>query len=139
MSTSEYPVSGQQPVVASPARPRNGMGVAALVVGVASLVAALSFVLFPLGFIGGIVALIFGIIARTRGRAGGATNPGQAVAGIVCGVLALVIAVTFGVRVGTLVADNTSVFTRFDNCIAKASDRAAVANCIARFSTDIRP
>jgi membrane-bound ClpP family serine protease len=139
MSTSEHPVPGQQPVVASPARPRNGMGVAALVVGVASLVAALSFVLFPLGFIGGIVALIFGIIARTRGRAGGATNSGQAVAGIVCGVLALVIAVTFGVRVGTLVADNTSVFTRFDNCIAQASDRTAVSNCIARLSNDIRP
>src|SRR5712691_10838627 len=139
MSTSEYPVPGQRPDASSPARPRNGMGVAALVIGVASLVAALSFVLFPLGFIGGLVAVILGIIAATRRRAAGATNSGQAIAGIVCGALALVTAVTFGVRVGTLVARNTSVFTRFDNCIAKASDRNAVSGCIARLSTDIRP
>jgi hypothetical protein len=115
------------------------MGVAALVVGVASLVAALSFVLFPLGFIGGIVAVIFGIIARTGGRAAGATNSGQAVAGIVCGVLALVIAVTFGVRVRTLVADNTSVFTRFDNLHRQGQRSHRGLNCIARLSTDIRP
>ncbi len=115
------------------------MGVAALVVGVASLVAALSFVLFPLGFIGALVAIFLGIIAATGSRRKGATNGGQAAAGIVCGVLALVIAVVFGVRVGTLVADNTSVFTRFDNCIAHASNRAVVSNCIARLSTDIKP
>ncbi len=115
------------------------MGVAALVVGVASLVAALSFVLFPLGFIGGIVAVVLGIIATTRGRRTGATNSGQMAAGIVCGMLALIIAVVFGVRVGTLVANNTSVFTRFDNCIAKAGNRSEVSACIARFSTDIRP
>jgi hypothetical protein len=37
-----------EPAVRPPsARPRNGLGVAALVLGVASLVAALSFVLFP--------------------------------------------------------------------------------------------
>jgi len=113
--------------------------VAALVVGVASLVAALSFVLFPLGFIGGIVAVVLGIIATTRGRRTGATNSGQMAAGIVCGMLALIIAVVFGVRVGTLVANNTSVFTRFDNCIAQAGNRSAVSSCIARFSTDIRP
>lgn len=35
------------------APPRNGPGVAALVLGAASLVAALSFILFPLGLLGG--------------------------------------------------------------------------------------
>lgn len=112
---------------------------AALVLGVASLVAALSFVFFPLGFLGGIIAIVLGIIAITRGRTKGATNPGQTGAGIACGVLAVIIAIIFGVRVGTLVAKNTSVFTRFDNCIAKAGNRSEVSNCIARFSTDIRP
>jgi hypothetical protein len=115
------------------------MGVAALVVGVASLVAALSFVLFPLGFIGAIVAIVLGIVASTGGRRTAATNGGQAVAGIVCGVLALITAIVFGVRVGTLVEHNTGVFTRFDSCIAKASDRTAVSDCIARLSTDIKP
>jgi uncharacterized membrane protein len=112
---------------------------AALVMGVASLVAALSFVFFPLGFLGGIIAVVLGVIAITRGRMKGATNPGQTGAGIACGVLAVIIAVVFGVRVGTLVARNTSVFTRFDNCIAKAGNRSEVSNCIARLSNDIRP
>src|SRR6185437_8348461 len=90
----------------SPAGER--LAVAALVLGVASLVAAVSFVLFPLALLGGLVAAILGGIAVSRGRARGATNSGQAIAGIVCGVIALAIAVVYAVRVGTFVADNTS-------------------------------
>jgi hypothetical protein len=128
------------PFAAPPsARSANGLSVAALVLGVASLVAAVSFVLFPLALPGGLLAAILGSIAVSRGRTSGATNNGQAIAGIVCGILALVVAVVFAVRFGTFVANNTSVFTSFDNCIAKAGDRSAVANCIARFANDVRP
>jgi hypothetical protein len=135
-----YSTEPAQPPVTTPAaRPRNGLGVGALVLGVASLVAAVSFVLFPLALLAGLVAVIIGIIALTRGRTKGSTNPGQTVAGIVCGVLALAIAIVFSIRVGTLVARNTSVFTRFDNCIAQASNRSEVSSCIARLSNDIRP
>jgi hypothetical protein len=109
------------------------------VLGVASLVAALSFVLFPLALLGGLVAAVLGLIALTRGRTRGATNPGQAAAGVVCGVLALTLAIVLSVRVGTLVARNTSVFTNFDRCIAQASDRSEVSTCIARLANDIRP
>jgi hypothetical protein len=52
-------------------------------------------------------------------------------AGIICGVLALAIAIVLSVRFGTCLARNTSVFTTFDNCIAKAGNRTAVSNCIA--------
>jgi hypothetical protein len=113
--------------------------VAALVLGVASLVAAVSFVLFPLALPGGLFAAILGAIAVSRGRTRGATSHGQAIAGIVCGILALVVAVVFAVRFGTFIANNTSVFTSFDNCIAKAGDRSAVSNCIAQFANDVRP
>jgi len=127
------------PIVSPPsARPRNGLGVAALVLGVASLVAAFSFVLFPLGLLGGLVAVILGVIALSRRITGGATNPGQAWAGTICGILALVIGIVFSVRVGTFVEHNTSAFTSFDNCIAKASNRSEVANCISRFANSIR-
>jgi hypothetical protein len=128
------------PPVARPpsARPGNGLGVAALVLGVASLVAALSFVLFPLGLLGGLVAAVLGVIALTRGRTKGATNSGQASAGVICGILALAIAIVFSVRVGTFVARNTSVFTSFDNCIAKASNRSEVSTCIAHLANSIR-
>src|SRR6516162_8346787 len=127
------------PIVSPPsARPRNRLGVAALVLGVASLVAAVSFVLFPLGLLGGLVAVILGVIALSRRITGGATNPGQAWAGTICGILALVIGIVFSVRVGTFVEHNTGSFTSFDNCIAKASNRSEVANCIARFANSIR-
>jgi hypothetical protein len=45
----------------------------------------------------------------------------------------------FAVRFGTFIANNTSVFTSFDNCIAKAGDRSAVSSCIAQFANDVRP
>jgi hypothetical protein len=139
MSTPQLPQSAQPLATPPLARPRNGLGVAALVVGVASLVAALSFILFPVGLLGGLAAVVLGGIAAIRGKAKGATNPGQAVAGIICGVLALAVAIVLSVRFGTFVARNTSVFTTFDNCIAKAGNRSAVANCIARLANDIRP
>jgi membrane-bound ClpP family serine protease len=134
-------VPGSAPPFTAPTstRPGNGLGVAALVLGVASLVAAVSFVMFPLALPGGLLAAILGAIAVSRGRASGATSHGQAIAGIVCGVVALIVAVVFAVRFGTFVANNTSVFTSFDNCIAKAGDRTAVSNCIAQFANDVRP
>jgi hypothetical protein len=128
-----------EPTVRPPsARPRNGLGVAALVLGVASLVAALSFVLFPLGLLGGLVAVILGAIALSRGRTSGATNTGQAWAGTICGVLALVTGIVFAVRVGTFVEHNSGAFTSFDNCIAKAGNRAAVSACIQHFANSVR-
>jgi hypothetical protein len=139
VSTPQYSGSAQPHATPPSARPGNGLGVAALVLGVASLVAAVSFILFPLGLLGGLVAAVLGSIAVTRGRTRGAANPGQAVAGMVCGVLALAVAIVFAVRFGTFVARNTSVFTTFDNCIAKAGNRSAVSTCIARLANDIRP
>ena len=120
-------------------RPRNGLGVAALVIGVASLVAGSSFVLFPLALLGGLVGLILGIVALARGNNRGATNPGQAVAGVVCCVLALAISIDLSVRVGTWAARNTGVFARFDKCIAQAANRAEISTCITRFANQVRP
>ena len=135
MIASQLPASAQPAASPPSARPRNGLGVAALVVGVASLVAAVSFTLFPLGLVGGLVAAALGGIAVSRGR----TSSGQAVAGIVCGALALVLGIVFAVRFGTFVAHNTGVFTTFDKCIAKAgSNRSAISGCIARLANGIR-
>jgi hypothetical protein len=124
--------------VSQPARARYGLGIAALVIGVASLVAALSFVLLPAGLVGSLVAICLGAAALVRGRSGGTANPGQATAGLVCGILALAVGIVFAVRLGTFVASNTDVFTRFDNCLAKASGRSQVADCIAQFARGVR-
>jgi|ERR1051325_10208691 len=142
MSTAPPPPAQPPPsdqTEPAPARPRNGLGVAALVIGVASLVALASFVLFPLALIASVVGIVLGLIALSRGRARGATNQGQAVAGVICCAIALAGAITLTVRVGTWAARNTSVLTRFDRCLVRADDRAAVADCIARFANEVRP
>jgi hypothetical protein len=138
MSTTQ-PAYTPPPPVPAPARPRNGLGVAALVIGVASLVAAVSFLLFPVALVSSIVGLVLGTIALTRGRAKGATNQGQATAGVICGAIALIIAIDLSVHVGTWVARNTGVFARFDKCIAQAGNRNEVSTCIARFANEVRP
>jgi membrane-bound ClpP family serine protease len=132
------PIYSAQPRPAGVTRPRNGLGVAALVIGVASLVAGISFLLFPLALLGGVVGLIIGIFALAGGKARGATNGGQAVAGLICSILALIIAVDLSVHVGTWAARNTSVFTQFDKCIAKAGNRAAVSVCISTLANDVK-
>jgi membrane-bound ClpP family serine protease len=121
------------------ARPRNGLGVAALVIGVASLVAGISFVLFPLALLGGLVGLVIGIVALARRNKRGVTNSGPAIAGVVCCVIALAIGIDLSVHVGTWAARNTSVLTRFDKCIAQAGNRSQVADCIARLANQVRP
>ena len=100
--------------------------------------AGLSFVLFPLALIGGLVGLIIAIVALAGGKARGATNSGQAIAGLICSILALIIAIDLSVHVGSWAARNSSVFTRFDKCIAQAANRPAVANCISQFANEVR-
>lgn len=75
---------------AMPMAPSNGMGVAALVLGI---IAAVGFCLWPLAIVLGILAIIFGAIGRGKARRGEATNPGQALAGIICGAAGIVLGV----------------------------------------------
>jgi hypothetical protein len=123
----------------SPGRARNGLGVAALVIGVASLVAGISVLLFPLALLGGLVGLILAIVALSRRKKTGATNAGQAVAGLICSIVALIIAIDLSVHVGTWAARNSDVFARFDKCIAQAGNRSAVSTCISNFANQVRP
>jgi hypothetical protein len=91
----------------------------------------------PLSLIGGLVNFI-AIVALAGGKARGATNSGQAIAGLICSILALIIAIDLGVHVGSWAARNSSVFTRFDKCVAQAGNRPAVADCISQFANEVR-
>ncbi len=75
-------------------QPMNGLGTASLVVGIVSVVL---FCLWPLAIILGILAVVFGLIARGRARRGEATNAGQALAGIICGGVGIILATVIGV------------------------------------------
>ncbi|MEV5611650.1 DUF4190 domain-containing protein [Streptomyces sp. NPDC052225] len=83
----------------APAGPRNGFGVAALVLGIAT---AVGFVLWPLAIVTGVLAVVLGVLGRRRAGRGAATNGGQALAGFICGLggllLALLLAVVFVAR-----------------------------------------
>jgi hypothetical protein len=83
---------GQPPVA-----PKNGLGIAALVVGILSLPAVLT--VFG-GFVLGLVAIVLGVIGYRRAKKGAATNGGIAIAGAVIGLLGIVLnaaLIAFGV------------------------------------------
>jgi len=69
------------------------MGLAALVVAVISLVIAWVPFLGLLGGLGGLVAVVLGAVALGRANRGEATNRGTAIAGIVIGVIAILLAI----------------------------------------------
>lgn len=69
---------------------RNGMGVAALVLGIlAVLTCWIIYVSIPLG----VLAIVFGVIGRGRARRGEATNAGSAMAGMVLGIIGVVLSI----------------------------------------------
>ncbi len=84
------------------ARPRrNGMGTAALVLGILALVLVVLIFFSPLGALLGLLAVIFGIVGILRANRGEADNRGQAVAGLVTGVVALVVGLFLAIGIGT--------------------------------------
>src|ERR1700694_276214 len=117
----------------APAGPKNGLGIAALVIAIVALVSVWS--VFG-GVILGRVAVIIGFAARGRVKRGEATNGGVAIAGIVLGLLAIVVGLVFipiWINVFKDVGGNDYV-----NCISKAgSDANAVQKCADEFRNRI--
>ncbi len=72
--------------------PSNGMGTASLVLGI---IAAVGFCLWPLALVAGILSVVFGVLARKKAGRGEATNPGQALAGLICGSVGLGLSIAF--------------------------------------------
>ncbi|GGS88269.1 DUF4190 domain-containing protein [Streptomyces cinerochromogenes] len=83
-----YPVGGGYAWPGMQPPPSNGMGTASLVLGIIS---AVGFVMWPIALVLAVLALVFGGIGRGRARRGEATNPGVALAGIICGVAGIVL------------------------------------------------
>src|SRR5579885_2419363 len=79
-----------------PGPPQNGIGTASMVLGIIALVLFLTIVV---GVVCGVLAIIFGVIGRRRARQGLATNSGQATAGLVTGILAIVAVIALAAAV----------------------------------------
>jgi hypothetical protein len=100
-----YPQAGYGWPGMQPA-PQNGLGIAAMVLGIVSCTL---FCLYGVvSLVTGILAIVFGVKGRRRAEAGVATNHGQAQAGLIMGIIGIIlgIAVIVLIAVGITAAFN---------------------------------
>lgn len=65
-------------------QPSNGLGLASMIIGIVSIPLMCCYI----GIAGGIVAAVLGFLGKAKADRGEATNRGQAIAGIICGIIA---------------------------------------------------
>jgi hypothetical protein len=132
-----YPAGGYPPYggfpggyPSPPAEPRNGLGVAALVVAIVGLVLCWSIVG---GIVLGLVAVVLGFAGRGRAKRGEATNGGIAIAGIVLGAVSILAGLVFiPLYIGLFDQVGGSDYV---DCLNRAgNDDSAVQQCADEFS-----
>jgi hypothetical protein len=117
-----------------PSGPRNGLGTAALVCGIIGLLLAI----VVIGGILGIVAVVLGIVALGRVRRGEANNRGVAIAGIVTGALAVVLAGVIIAAGAAFWAENEDEINNFRDCLDAADgDQTREEECSDRFEQEL--
>jgi len=121
------PYAGQAP---APIQPRNGLGIAALVLAIVALISCWT---IAGGVIVGIVAVVLGFVARGRVKRGEANNGGVALAGIVLGFLAIVAGLVF---IPIWMSFFSTVgFGDYYSCMTKAGqDQTARQQCAEQFT-----
>ena len=112
--------------------PRNGFGIAAIVLGVLALLTSLFFG----GLVFGIPAIVFGALGLRRAKRREATNGGVSIAGLVLGVISLLVT-------GAVIAFGVSLLKSeegkdYQDCLRDAAgDRAAIEQCAEQFSEQV--
>lgn len=109
--------------------PSNGLGTGALVCGIIGLV--LSFVI--IGGLVGAVAVILGVMGLGKVKRQEATNRGAAIAGIVTGGLAVLVAGLILV-VAVVLSDEIGTYTE---CVEQATTQAEIDQCATEFEDSI--
>jgi hypothetical protein len=127
----QQPYPGYSP---EPVAPKNGLGVASLVIAVVALVLVWS--VFG-GVILGAVAAVLGVAAYGRVKRGEASNGGVAVAGIVLGIVAIVVGLIFvPIWMGIW---NEAGGGNYIDCLQKAgSDPVKQQQCADQFRKQIQ-
>ncbi|MFF4042106.1 DUF4190 domain-containing protein [Streptomyces sp. NPDC001816] len=87
-----YPAAGGYGWPGLQPQPNNGMGTSSLVLGI---LATVGFCAWPLALVMGVMAVVLGALGRGKARRGEATNPGVALAGIICGAAGIVLVLGF--------------------------------------------
>ena len=127
-----YPPPPPQPYYGftpPPIGPRNGLGIAALVIAIIGLAFCWTVVG---GVILGLSAVIIGFVARGRVKRREATNGSVAIAGIVLGFLAIIVSLVF-IPIWIGVFDKVGG-TDYVDCLSKAgSDEQAIRKCADQF------
>ena len=126
------PYSGFTPP--PPAGPRNGLGIATLVLAIIGLVFCWTVVRgVPLG----LCAVIIGFVAWGRVKRGEATNGGVAIAGIVLGFLAIIVSLVFiPIWIGVF---GQVGGTDYVDCVSRAgSNDKAIQQCADQFRDRIQ-
>lgn len=117
----------------APVAPRNGLGIAALVVAIIGVISC--FLVAP-AIVLGIVAVILGFMGRGRVKRGEADNGGVAMAGIVLGVLSIVVGLAF-IAIWAGLFKEVGAGDYFD-CLQQAGqDRVKVQECSDRFRQSV--
>lgn len=117
-----------------PAAPKNGLGIASLVLAIGALVLVWS---VAGGIVLGIAAAVLGVAARQRVKRGEANNGGMAIAGIALGLLAVVIGLVF-IPIWIAIFQDAGVGSYVD-CLQKAgSDRARQQQCADQFQNQVQ-
>ncbi|GAA2455954.1 DUF4190 domain-containing protein [Streptomyces macrosporus] len=124
---------GTQGTTATAARPpRNGLGIAALVLG---LIALVSFWTVFGGVVLGLVALVLGIVGHRRVKRGEATNGAMALIGAIAGGLAL--AASVAVIAAGVSFLNSEEFGNLEDCLRNADSAAEERQCEQDFRNDV--
>lgn len=130
-------------------KPRNGMGTAALIVGILAILSCWIPVLGLIGLVLGIVAIILGAIGRGRAKRMEANNGGVAMAGLVLGVLSVLVSIVVSVLIfvlgfSFLQAGGGQSLQQLQQCITQAQNaggpagvQQAIQQCQAQFEQQL--
>ncbi len=117
----------------APVAPRNGLGIAALIVAIIALVTSFS---IAGGVVLGIIAVILGFMGRGRVKRGEADNGGVATSGIVLGLVAIVVGLAF-IAIWVGLFNEVGAGDYFD-CLQQAGqDRTKVQQCSDQFRQSV--
>ena len=114
---------------------RNGMGTAALVVGIIALITCWTVIG---GVLLGLLAVIFGFVGRGRAKRGEASNGGAAIAGVVLGLLSLIVAVVIVAAGATFFIHHKKDITNLQSCLNNATTQSQKTSCNQQFNSSVK-